>query len=251
MVELAACRGKKRRRRPSGRGNRRRRLRLRALRHGGRRRRSRFSRRDDLRFEHVICPNCGQQNPAGFRLGGMCGTPLTAPEPVREERKVVTVLFADLVGFTSRSEQLDPEDVRALLAPYWQRLREELERFGGTVEKFIGDAVVALFGAPVAHKDGASGGAAHAPRARRRAPRRTRGAARHVTVRRCRLEPRRHAGAPLARRRAGDVLDLLVVFDPSALPFETRKPRCNRLLECRVRHRRRRVASRRQHSAVR
>ena len=101
----------------------------------------------------MICPNCGQENPAGFRLCGMCGAPLTAPEPAREERKVLTVLFADLVGFTSRSEQMDPEDVRALLAPYWQRLREELERFGGTVEKFIGDAVVALFGAPIAHED--------------------------------------------------------------------------------------------------
>jgi class 3 adenylate cyclase/tetratricopeptide (TPR) repeat protein len=63
------------------------------------------------------------------------------------------VLFADLVGFTSRAEQMDPEDVRALLAPYHQRLRSELERHGGTVEKFIGDAVVALFGAPVAHED--------------------------------------------------------------------------------------------------
>jgi class 3 adenylate cyclase len=71
----------------------------------------------------------------------------------REERKVVTVLFADLVGFTSRSEQLDPEDVRAFLSPYYARLRTELERFGGTVEKFIGDAVMALFGAPVAHED--------------------------------------------------------------------------------------------------
>ena len=71
----------------------------------------------------------------------------------REERKVVTVLFADLVGFTSRSERLDPEDVRALLSPYYARLRTELERFGGTVEKFIGDAVMALFGAPVAHED--------------------------------------------------------------------------------------------------
>jgi hypothetical protein len=60
----------------------------------------------------VICPKCGQENPAGFRLWGMCGTPLAAPEPVREERKVLTVLFADLVGFTSRSEQMDPEDVR-------------------------------------------------------------------------------------------------------------------------------------------
>jgi class 3 adenylate cyclase/tetratricopeptide (TPR) repeat protein len=69
------------------------------------------------------------------------------------ERKVVTVLFADLVGFTARSEQLDPEDVEAILAPYHERLRYELERWGGTVEKFIGDAVVAFFGAPVSGED--------------------------------------------------------------------------------------------------
>src|SRR5437588_9342650 len=71
----------------------------------------------------------------------------------RKERKVVTVLFADLVGFTTRAETLDPEDVEAILAPYHDRLRFELERFGGTVEKFIGDAVMALFGAPIAHED--------------------------------------------------------------------------------------------------
>ena len=71
----------------------------------------------------------------------------------RRERKVVTVLFADLVGFTSRSEQLDPEDVDAVLRPYHERLRAELEQWGGTVEKFIGDAVVAVFGAPVARED--------------------------------------------------------------------------------------------------
>jgi class 3 adenylate cyclase/tetratricopeptide (TPR) repeat protein len=69
------------------------------------------------------------------------------------ERRVVTVLFADLVGFTSRAERLDPEDVRSILSPYYGRLRQELEGFGGTVEKFIGDAVVAVFGAPVAHGD--------------------------------------------------------------------------------------------------
>jgi class 3 adenylate cyclase/tetratricopeptide (TPR) repeat protein len=71
----------------------------------------------------------------------------------RRERKVVSVLFADLVGFTQRAEQLDPEDVEAILRPYHERLRSELERFGGTVEKFIGDAVMALFGAPVAQED--------------------------------------------------------------------------------------------------
>ena len=71
----------------------------------------------------------------------------------RKERKVVTVLFADLVGFTAQAEALDPEDVEAILEPYHARLRAELERHGGTVEKFIGDAVMALFGAPVAHED--------------------------------------------------------------------------------------------------
>ena len=74
---------------------------------------------------------------------------------VRRERKVVTVVFCDLVGFTQRAEQLDPEDVEALLSPYHERLRAELERYGGTVEKFIGDAVMALFGAPTAHEDDA------------------------------------------------------------------------------------------------
>ena len=71
----------------------------------------------------------------------------------RRERKVVTVVFCDLVGFTTRAESLDPEDVEAILRPYHERVRAELERHGGTVEKFIGDAVMALFGAPTAHED--------------------------------------------------------------------------------------------------
>ncbi len=72
-----------------------------------------------------------------------------------EERKVVSVLFCDLVGFTASSEAADPEDVRARIRPYHARLRQEIERFGGTVEKFVGDAVMAVFGAPVAHEDDA------------------------------------------------------------------------------------------------
>jgi class 3 adenylate cyclase/tetratricopeptide (TPR) repeat protein len=75
------------------------------------------------------------------------------PEGRRRERKVVSVLFCDLVGFTSQAETMDPEDVEALLRPYHERVRAELERHGGTVEKFIGDAVMALFGAPTAHED--------------------------------------------------------------------------------------------------
>jgi class 3 adenylate cyclase/tetratricopeptide (TPR) repeat protein len=102
----------------------------------------------------MICPDCGHENPAGARFCSNCGAQLsTVATPAREERKVVTVLFADLVGFTSRAERMDPEDVRAVLEPYHARLRTELERRGGTVEKFIGDAVMALFGAPTAHED--------------------------------------------------------------------------------------------------
>jgi class 3 adenylate cyclase len=104
----------------------------------------------------LTCERCGTQSPSGFKFCGNCGAPFAAapePGPSREERRVVTVLFADLVGFTSRAEQLDPEDVRAMLTPYYATLREQIESFGGTVEKFIGDAVVGVFGAPVAHGD--------------------------------------------------------------------------------------------------
>ena len=101
------------------------------------------------------CSACGTENPdiARFCLG--CGKPLEAQAPPEEERKPVTALFVDIVGSTSRAETLDPENVLALLEPYYARLRHELERFGGTVEKFIGDAVVAVFGAPAVHEDDA------------------------------------------------------------------------------------------------
>ena len=102
------------------------------------------------------CPNCDQENPAGARFCNACGASLEAPpQGLPEERKVVTILFADLVGFTARAERLDPEDVRAIQTPYFARVRYGLEARGGTVEKFIGDAVMAVFGAPVAHGDDA------------------------------------------------------------------------------------------------
>jgi class 3 adenylate cyclase len=104
----------------------------------------------------LTCQVCGASSPLDFRFCGSCGEDLrasTAPTRSGEERRVVTVLFADLVGFTSRAERLDPEDVRAILTPYYARLRDEIEAFGGSVEKFIGDAVMAVFGAPVAHGD--------------------------------------------------------------------------------------------------
>jgi class 3 adenylate cyclase/tetratricopeptide (TPR) repeat protein len=101
------------------------------------------------------CPACGEENPERAKFCLECGNALglDASHPGLEERKVVTVLFCDLVGFTAASDAADPEDVRSRIRPYHTRLRQELERFGGTVEKFIGDAVMAVFGAPVAHED--------------------------------------------------------------------------------------------------
>ena len=101
------------------------------------------------------CPSCGKENPDGFQFCGFCTAPLAASVPAQQarERKVVSVLFCDLVGFTAASENADPEEVAARIAPYHQRTRERIEAFGGTVEKFIGDAVMAVFGAPVTHED--------------------------------------------------------------------------------------------------
>ena len=101
------------------------------------------------------CPVCGEENSERARFCQACATPLAKEEGSREERRVVSVLFVDLVGFTSRAEQLDPEDVRTMLTRYHERARAEIERFGGVVEKFIGDAVMAVFGAPVAYGDDA------------------------------------------------------------------------------------------------
>ncbi|MDQ2982663.1 MAG: AAA family ATPase [Actinomycetota bacterium] len=100
------------------------------------------------------CPTCGHDVPAGSRFCPACGGAVEGPSTLAgEERKIVTVLFADLVDSTAHAERLDPEDLRGILSPYFAALRAEVERRGGTVEKFIGDAVMALFGAPVAHED--------------------------------------------------------------------------------------------------
>jgi class 3 adenylate cyclase len=101
------------------------------------------------------CPNCGRETPPDAAFCPTCGVKLLEPERAREERKLVSVLFVDLVGFTSRSDKADPEDVRDTLQGFHARTKQEIERFGGTVEKFIGDAVMAVFGAPVAHGDDA------------------------------------------------------------------------------------------------
>jgi class 3 adenylate cyclase/tetratricopeptide (TPR) repeat protein len=105
----------------------------------------------------VICPQCGADNPEQARFCWSCGQALAMASRARaapaEERKVVTVLFSDLVGFTARSDRADPEDVRASLRPYHAMAKQQIERHGGTLDKFIGDGVLGVFGAPSAHED--------------------------------------------------------------------------------------------------
>jgi class 3 adenylate cyclase/tetratricopeptide (TPR) repeat protein len=109
----------------------------------------------------VGCPSCGAANEPGMRFCGECGTALAAgaaapaPAATAAERRLVSVLFADLVGFTPLSESRDPEEVRELLSRYFDRCRRLIEIYGGTVEKFIGDAVMAVWGTPVAQEDDA------------------------------------------------------------------------------------------------
>src|SRR3989454_9634164 len=133
----------------------------------------------------VVCPNCGTLNLPTAKFCIECGTPLTttsthkgenaspAVQAVRsertpsssdlggsksrltapEERRIVTIMFADITGSTPLADKLDPEDMRAILAGYFNLMTEQIRRHGGTLEKYIGDAVMAVFGAPIAHED--------------------------------------------------------------------------------------------------
>src|SRR4051794_40462560 len=103
----------------------------------------------------VTCPSCGEENPARFRLCGFCGTPLQVAQPPVEQRKTVTIVFSDLKGSTALGEQLDPETLRSVMTRYFDAMKAELLRHGGTIEKFIGDAIMAVFGMPVVREDDA------------------------------------------------------------------------------------------------
>ena len=103
----------------------------------------------------AVCTNCGEENPERFRLCGFCGTPLAHSLPVHEVRKTVTIVFSDLKGSTNLGEALDSESLREVLTRYFETMRAELEEHGGTVEKYIGDAVMAVFGLPTLHEDDA------------------------------------------------------------------------------------------------
>src|SRR2546421_13018686 len=107
------------------------------------------------------CPAGGHENPQGFQVCGACGAPLgdgappaAAPPPdADEERRWATVVFADLSGFTALSERTDPEEIRSMVDRCMRTMGEVVEGFGGAVDKVIGDALMAVFGAPVAHED--------------------------------------------------------------------------------------------------
>ena len=102
-----------------------------------------------------ICEHCGTESPDGFRYCPACGSALLESAPVRQTRKVVTALFCDVTGSTALGEELDPEVLRGVMNRYFAEIRATIERHGGTVEKFIGDAVMAVFGIPRLHEDDA------------------------------------------------------------------------------------------------
>jgi class 3 adenylate cyclase len=103
----------------------------------------------------VRCPRCGEENPPRFRLCGFCGAELSHAAVAREVRKTVTIVFSDLKGSTAMGESLDSEAVREVMSRYFDEMRAALERHGGTVEKYIGDAIMAVFGLPRLHEDDA------------------------------------------------------------------------------------------------
>src|ERR1700758_572545 len=102
-----------------------------------------------------ICPSCGEENPDRFRLCGFCGEALAPSLPPQEVRKTVTIVFSDLKGSTAMGEKLDSEAVREVMTRYFDEMRGALEQHGGTIEKYIGDAIMAVFGLPHLHEDDA------------------------------------------------------------------------------------------------
>lgn len=111
----------------------------------------------DAGYDLIVqaCPGCGEEGPTTARFCPRCGTRLTRPDGASETRKVVTVIFSDVVGSTSLGERLDPERLRGVYQAYFERMQSVLARHGGAVEKFVGDAIMAVFGVPRLHEDDA------------------------------------------------------------------------------------------------
>lgn len=105
----------------------------------------------------IKCPKCSEENPPRFRLCGYCGAPLTAVEslPPHEVHKTVTLIFSDLKDSTALGERLDSEALHEVKERYFNAMAAEIKRHGGKIEKYIGDAIMAVFGLPRAHEDDA------------------------------------------------------------------------------------------------
>ena len=106
----------------------------------------------------INCPKCNEENPPKFRLCGYCGAPLVAAPPalpVREVRRTVTLIFCDLKGSTALAERLDPEAMHEVKERYFATMAAEITKHGGKIEKYIGDAIMAVFGLPLPHEDDA------------------------------------------------------------------------------------------------
>jgi class 3 adenylate cyclase len=101
-----------------------------------------------------LCSQCGEENTVRARFCQACGTPLEFKPPLGEARRIV-VIFCDVADSTALGEKLDPDSIRKAMSSYFEQIRIVLERHGGTVETFIGDAVMAVFGVPTQHEDDA------------------------------------------------------------------------------------------------
>src|SRR3954468_2862691 len=154
----------------------------------------------------INCPKCNEENPPKFRLCGYCGAPLVAAPPalpVREVRRTVTLIFCDLKGSTALAERLDPEAMHEVKERYFATMGAEITRHGGKIEKYIGDAIMAVFGLPLPHEDDAL-------RAMR-AAQGMRKALKHVN-----LELKERYGVELANRTGVNTGEVVAVDDPQA-----------------------------------
>ena len=154
-------------------------------------------------MEVVVCPNCGEENPARFRLCGFCGTPLAAELPPQEVRKPATFVFVDLKGSTALTERIDQEAMSEIKKRYFTVMAAQVERHGGTVEKYIGDAIMAVFGIPRAREDDAL-----------RAVRAAYGMQQQLTQ--LNVEFLRAYGVELANRTGVNTGEVVANMDPSA-----------------------------------
>ncbi len=170
----------------------------------------------------LVCTSCGAENREGARFCDSCGAPLAETAPAREVRKVVTVLFCDVTGSTALGERIDPESLRRVMSRYFETAKAIVERHGGTVEKFIGDAVMAVFGVPAVHEDDALRAVRAADELRSGARRRSTRSSSATTGRVCELRMGVNTGEVVTgteeRLATGDAVNVAARLEQAAQP---------------------------------